>query len=66
MVPLLILLAASYGALLIWLTVRIVNRRERWAIWTAGGLFAAFVIAAFAGPAILFFVRFLTGQYENG
>jgi hypothetical protein len=28
----------AFSALCIWLTVRIVNRRERWAKWTAVGL----------------------------
>ncbi|MBI3861955.1 MAG: hypothetical protein HY290_08660 [Planctomycetia bacterium] len=28
-------LAVSFAAVCIWLTVRIVNRRERWAKWTA-------------------------------
>jgi hypothetical protein len=28
-------LAVAFGAFCIWLTVRIINRRERWAKWTA-------------------------------
>ena len=31
------------AALAIWLIVRVVNRRERWAIWIAAALFAAIV-----------------------
>jgi hypothetical protein len=30
-------LATAFAAFCIWLTVRIVNRRERWAKWTAVG-----------------------------
>ena len=29
-----------FAAFCVWLTVRIVNRRERWARWTAAGLVA--------------------------
>ena len=35
----------ALGAFCIWLTVRIINRHERWAKWTAAG-FAAVVLAA--------------------
>jgi hypothetical protein len=28
-------LAVAFAAFCVWLTVRIVNRRERWATWTA-------------------------------
>jgi len=28
-------LAVAFAAFCIWLTVRIITRRERWAIWTA-------------------------------
>jgi len=38
MTILLAALAAAFAALCIWLTVRIVNRRERWAKWTIAGL----------------------------
>jgi len=34
----LLVLAVAFGACCIWLTVRIVNRRERWAKWTAVAL----------------------------
>ena len=30
-------LAVAFAALCVWLTVRIVNRRERWAKWTLAG-----------------------------
>jgi hypothetical protein len=36
-------LAVAFGALCVWLTVRIVNRRERWAKWT---LAAAIVVGS--------------------
>ena len=32
---LLLCLAVAFAAFCVWLTVRIVNRRERWAKWTA-------------------------------
>ena len=31
-------LGVAFGAFCVWLTVRIVNRRERWAKWTLAGL----------------------------
>jgi hypothetical protein len=34
-------LAVGFAAFCVWLAVRIVNRRERWAIWTAAGLLIA-------------------------
>jgi hypothetical protein len=49
-------LAVSIAALLIWLTIRIVNRRERWAKWAAAGLILL-VIAAYplsVGPVLVF------------
>ena len=33
-------LAVAFAALCIWLAVRIINRRERWAKWMAGALVA--------------------------
>ena len=35
----------AFAAFRVWLTVRIVNRRERWAKWMAGAL----IVAAIAG-----------------
>jgi hypothetical protein len=39
--------AVAFSAFCMWLAVRIVNRRERWAIWTLAGLlgFAALLAA---------------------
>ncbi len=34
-------IVASFAAFCLWLTVRIVNRRERWAKWTAAGMLIA-------------------------
>jgi hypothetical protein len=31
-------LALAFGAFCVWLVVRIVNRRERWAKWTLGAV----------------------------
>ena len=36
-------LTIAFAAFLIWLGVRIVNRRERWAKWTAAGLVLSLV-----------------------
>ena len=48
-------LAVAFGALCVWLMVRIVNRRERWAIDLALWLVFALALAAIAGlllPAV--------------
>jgi len=45
-------LAVAFAALCVWLTVRIVNRRERWAKWTA---------VAAVGPALLYVLSFGPG-----
>jgi hypothetical protein len=45
-------LSVAFAAFCVWLTVRIVNRRERWAKWTAAGLIALIVYALSVGPAI--------------
>jgi hypothetical protein len=46
-------LALAFAAFCIWLTVRIVNRRERWAKRTAAGIVIAFPVLYLAsfGPA---------------
>src|SRR5260221_436734 len=36
-------LAVAFAAFCVWLTVRTVNRRERWATWTALGLLIVLV-----------------------
>ncbi len=54
----LLLLLAVYVALLIWLTVRIVNRKERWAKWTLAvvvGLLVLYVLSF--GPACWIYSR---------
>jgi hypothetical protein len=46
-VSVLVAFCVAFAAFCIWLTVRIVNRRERWAKWTlAATLCAAALIAA--------------------
>jgi hypothetical protein len=42
-------LAVACGALCVWLTVRIVNRRERWAIWS---LITVVALAVYAGAYV--------------
>jgi hypothetical protein len=44
-------LAVAFAAICVWLTVRVVNRRERWAKWTAVAIgLSVFYVASF-GPA---------------
>ena len=47
---LLLLMAVSYAAGLIWLTVRVINRKERWAKWT--------LAATIVGPPVLYVLSF--------
>jgi hypothetical protein len=47
----------AFAAFCVWLTVRIVNRRERWAIWTAAGLVV--VLLSLAGFAAMMWLDFL-------
>src|SRR5579872_6401276 len=52
MVILLSALGVAIGAFCVWLIVRIVNRRERWAKWTAVVLIVVFVVYPLSiGPA---------------
>jgi len=45
-------LSVTYAAVGLWLAVRIVNRRERWAKWTATALIAAPILYVLSfGPA---------------
>ena len=44
-------LAIACAALCVWLTVRIVNRRERWAKWTVVGLSLVLAYPLSFGPA---------------
>jgi hypothetical protein len=49
MMILIAVLAFAFAAFCVWLTVRIVNRRERWAKWTAAGLTVALLVAVLVG-----------------
>lgn len=42
-------LCVVFASIVTWLTVRIVNRRERWAKWTAVGLLVVLPLAYIAG-----------------
>lgn len=55
---LLSILAVAFAALCVWLIVRIVNRRERWAKWALAGVVGlpALYVASF-GPASWFSSR---------
>jgi hypothetical protein len=44
-------LAIAYAAICLWLTIRIVNRRERWAKWTLSLASLPVVYVAMIGPA---------------
>ena len=45
-------LAAAFGALCVWLTVRIVNRQERWAKWTLAGALIVGCLIAFVASRL--------------
>ena len=48
-------LAVAFAAFCVWLTVRIIYRRERWAKWTAVAVVIVFVIYPLStGPAVWF------------
>jgi hypothetical protein len=52
------LLGAAYAATWVWLGVRLVNRRERWAKWTAAALAAAPVLYVLSsGPMTILAFR---------
>ena len=54
-------LAIAFAAFCVWLTVRIVNRRERWANWIGLGLCALVVLYPLSsGPAHWLNARFST------
>ena len=58
-------LAVAVAAFCVWLGVRIVNRRERWAMWTAACLLVLLVIYPLsAGPAMWFDVK-LSSRYRS-
>jgi|GEM_PF-5234285 len=51
-------LAVAFAALCVWLTVRIVNRRERWAKWTLAALVASMLLYPLSvGPAAALLTR---------
>jgi hypothetical protein len=51
----------ALAAFCVWLTVRIVNRRERWAKWTAVGLAVVLLYPLSIGPACWISSRTNTG-----
>ena len=65
MTIILLIPAVAFAALCVWLTVRIVNRRERWAKWTLAGVLGlpALYVASF-GPACWFSSRTRIGNFN--
>lgn len=53
MTPVFSILAVAFAAFCFWLTVRVVNRKERWAKWTAGAVVVClpFLYVLSVGPA---------------
>jgi hypothetical protein len=48
----LLIFGVAFAAFCAWLTVRIINRRERWAEWTLAGMLFALLLYPFSyGPA---------------
>jgi hypothetical protein len=56
-------LAAAFGAFCVWLTVQIVNRRERWAIWTLAGTLISGCLMAFVTSRLA--VRHMRQQVQK-
>jgi hypothetical protein len=54
-------LASAFAAFCVWLGVRIFNRRERWAKWTAVGMVVMLVYPLGFGPACWISSRTDTG-----
>jgi hypothetical protein len=52
----LLIFGVAFAAFCVWLTVRIVNRRERWAKWTAAGVVLFVLYPLSVGPMYAIFV----------
>jgi len=52
---------AAFAAFCVWLSVRFVNRRERWVKWTAAGVVVALLYPLSFGPACWITSRLNTG-----
>jgi hypothetical protein len=61
MATVLVIIGAAFAAFCIWLAVRIVNRREWWAKWTAAGLSVVVAYPLSFGPACWISSRTGTG-----
>ncbi|MBI3863307.1 MAG: hypothetical protein HY290_15555 [Planctomycetia bacterium] len=58
-------LAVAFGALCVWLTVRIVNRRERWAKWTLADVVGVPVLYVLSfGPPCWIATR-VSGEFSD-
>jgi hypothetical protein len=59
-------LAVAFAAFCVWLTVRIVNRRERWAKWTLAAVVGVPVLYVLSfGPAVYMAARGLLPNWAS-
>jgi hypothetical protein len=58
-------LAVAFSAFYVWLTVRIVNRRERWAKWAAVGVGIPVIYVLGIGPVAWFARDAWPGDWRN-
>jgi len=56
-------LAVTFAAFCVWLTVRIVGRRERWAKWTLGSIAVVLVLYPLSLPPISLILTKIGGPY---
>jgi hypothetical protein len=58
-------LAVAFAALCVWLTVRIVNRRERWANWTLALLVLPVCYCLSTGPVVWLYMEDLLPSWAD-
>ena len=60
-------LAVAFAAFCVWLTVRVVNRRERWAKWTMAATVVVPVLYVLSiGPAAWLSIKFDNPKWVRG
>jgi len=57
------ILAIAFTAFCVWMTVRIVNRREQWAKWTLAIVVASILYVASFGPARAAYVHRIVPEW---